>query len=415
MNDSTDDNNIVKLLILGDCQIGKTKFLLEYIKYNNLNNINSDINNNKNLNDSLNLTAQLDENYIPTSIEVYKSEFKINEKDYVLSIADISGNRHDELYIQMRNYFYLIEKKVDVILLCFSLVDLNSYSNVTKKWFPEIKKFYSNTPILLVGTKCDLKQRVKESKLNSTKTDSINKSIQASIISDSKFTLDSKKFSNELISLTTSLHSQLTKAKSPVQEMKRPISLISKVSRDEIFSSTNDFQNRLVDENFKHILNKLNSIPPFLTLNEFVKLSLSDENEKDDETRLDSDSISLSNQYINKKQINKLKEAVNAKHYFKTSSNDINSIRFLMDKAIVTAINYHLKRDRLPHKSSRLNLNESSISANLCETKTDTTEIPVKLDDTIVPSKPKRSDKKSGFIRCFSCTRSETNTSLNQI
>lgn len=74
-----------------------------------------------------------DYQYVPTSIEVYKSEFKINEQDYILSIADISGNCHDDLYIQMRNYFYLIEKKIDTILLCFSLTDPNSYVNIVKK------------------------------------------------------------------------------------------------------------------------------------------------------------------------------------------------------------------------------------------------------------------------------------------
>ncbi|RNA05472.1 hypothetical protein BpHYR1_021350, partial [Brachionus plicatilis] len=61
--------------------------------------------------------------------------------NYILSIADISGNRTDDLYIQMRNYFYLIEKKVDTILLCFSLVDQTSYSNINKKSFNDFSKF----------------------------------------------------------------------------------------------------------------------------------------------------------------------------------------------------------------------------------------------------------------------------------
>ena len=274
-------------------QVGKTKFLLEYIKFNN----STDFNNNKtiNLNDSLS-----DEPYVPTSIEIYKSEFKINDKDFILSIADISGNRNDELYVQMRNYFYLIEKKVDVILLCFSLVDLQSYQNVTKKWLPEIKKYYPNTPILLVGTKCDLKQKIKESKLNATAK--LDNSMQTSMISENKFSLDSKKISSELFSLTTSLHNHLNKAKLPNSEMKRPLSVISKMSKEEFFQSSHNL-NR-VDENFINILNQLNSIPPYLTLNEFVKLSLLDEEAKKSKSLTDSDSLSLSYQYINKKHIN---------------------------------------------------------------------------------------------------------------
>ncbi|RNA05470.1 hypothetical protein BpHYR1_021485, partial [Brachionus plicatilis] len=64
--------------------------------------------------------------------------------NYILSIADISGNRTDDLYIQMRNYFYLIEKKVDTILLCFSLVDQTSYSNINKKSFNDFKSIQRN-------------------------------------------------------------------------------------------------------------------------------------------------------------------------------------------------------------------------------------------------------------------------------
>ena len=282
---------------------------------------------------------------------------------------------------------------------------------------PEIRKFYPNVPILLVGTKSDLKQKAKESKLNSAKADSTKSSLQTSTISETKFTKDSKKISSELISLTSSLHHQLIKSKS-IQD--RPISLISKVSREEMFSSTNKIDNHIFDENLRNILEKLNSVQPFLTLNEFVRLKLieDEKNAKIDES-IEFDFNSIYNQYINKKQINKLRELLNTKYYFKTSCFEINSIRFMMDKAIVTAINFHLKKDRSPSKYSKNNLNSESLNdsydqKNEISKKTGSADI---ASNIVRRQKSKKNEKNGALckLRCFSCTRSETSTSLNQI
>lgn len=191
------------------------------------------------------------------------------------------------------------------------------------------------------------------------------------------------------------------------------------MSREEMFSSTNRIDSRLIDENLKLILEKLNSVPPFLTLNEFVKLNLLDDETNlkiDESTELDSSSIC--NQYVNKKQINKLKEIVNSKYYFKTSCFEINSIRFLMDKAIVTAINFHLKKDRLPFKQSKYNLNNESQNENYEQNEfVKKTSSIGRASSVLRRQKSKKNEKKGSLckLRCFSCTRSETNTSLNQI
>jgi len=44
----------------------------------------------------------------------------------------------------------------DVFVLCFSLVHPNSFENVKNRWYPELKEFCPESPILLVGTKSDL-------------------------------------------------------------------------------------------------------------------------------------------------------------------------------------------------------------------------------------------------------------------
>lgn len=46
----------------------------------------------------------------------------------------------------------------DVFLICFSLVNCASFENVRAKWYPEISHHCPSTPIILVGTKTDLRE-----------------------------------------------------------------------------------------------------------------------------------------------------------------------------------------------------------------------------------------------------------------
>ena len=45
----------------------------------------------------------------------------------------------------------------DVVLLCFSLSSRVSFRNCKAMWFPEIRQFCPQTPVLLVGCKNDLR------------------------------------------------------------------------------------------------------------------------------------------------------------------------------------------------------------------------------------------------------------------
>ena len=46
----------------------------------------------------------------------------------------------------------------DVFVICFSVVDPASFDNVGEKWQPELAHYCPNVPIVLVGTKVDMRE-----------------------------------------------------------------------------------------------------------------------------------------------------------------------------------------------------------------------------------------------------------------
>lgn len=47
-----------------------------------------------------------------------------------------------------------------MLLVCFSLMEPDSFTNVIHKWMPEVRHFCPTTPVILVGTKLDLRSNV---------------------------------------------------------------------------------------------------------------------------------------------------------------------------------------------------------------------------------------------------------------
>ncbi|CAF2747025.1 unnamed protein product [Rotaria sp. Silwood2] len=89
--------------------------------------------------------------YIPTVFLNYLVNITVDGKSINLGLWDTAGQ---EDYDCLRPLSYV---ETDVFLICFSLVNLASFENVRKKWYPEVKHHCPHTPIILVGTKLDLR------------------------------------------------------------------------------------------------------------------------------------------------------------------------------------------------------------------------------------------------------------------
>jgi Ras-related C3 botulinum toxin substrate 1 len=89
--------------------------------------------------------------YIPTICDNFRQTIEIDGKTVSLSLWDTAGQ---ESYERLRPMSY---RGADVFVMCFSTMNQSSYDNIAEKWVPEIRHHRPDTPILLVGTKIDMR------------------------------------------------------------------------------------------------------------------------------------------------------------------------------------------------------------------------------------------------------------------
>jgi len=117
----------LKLVAVGDGAVGKTSLLISYT------------------------SNAFPEDHVPTVFNNYAKKMLVDGNPVTLGLWDTAGQ---DDYDRLRPLSY---PRTDVFVCAFSLVDPTSFEHVQSKWIPEVSHHSPNTPIILVGTKLDLR------------------------------------------------------------------------------------------------------------------------------------------------------------------------------------------------------------------------------------------------------------------
>jgi small GTP-binding protein len=116
----------VRIVVVGDGVVGKTCLLWAYVE------------------------QEKSPDYVPTISHNHVLTVPVNNEQVTLQLWDTAG-QEDLTNIRVLSY-----TGTDIPLVCYSIADRNSFSNVQGKWLLELKNHIKEPRIILVGTKTDL-------------------------------------------------------------------------------------------------------------------------------------------------------------------------------------------------------------------------------------------------------------------
>ncbi len=128
------DTHIIKTVILGDAQVGKTFLLMSFA----FNNRKSSV------------------PYSPTTFDTFTKIIEKGGKKYTFELSDTGGEDGEEERLSRR----LSYQGVDVFMIAFNIKSRKSFENVFQVWINEVKDYNrEKKPVCLIGLETDEGER----------------------------------------------------------------------------------------------------------------------------------------------------------------------------------------------------------------------------------------------------------------
>jgi len=119
----------LKVTVIGDMFVGKMSLFISYT------------------------TNTFPGEHVPTVFDNYSANAIVDNEPINLGLWDTAGSAE---YDELRPLSY---PGTDAFIVCYSIIDPKSLNAVTMRWVPEIEAHCAGVPIILVGTKNDLRAK----------------------------------------------------------------------------------------------------------------------------------------------------------------------------------------------------------------------------------------------------------------
>jgi small GTP-binding protein len=125
----------IKITVVGETSVGKTSLLISYT------------------------TNSFPSEHVPTVFDNFSANAIVDEESITLGLWDTAGSSE---FNELRPLSY---PGTDVFIICYSIIDPKSLQSVQDRWVPEISTHCPGVPIILVGTKLDLRSKPEQTGL----------------------------------------------------------------------------------------------------------------------------------------------------------------------------------------------------------------------------------------------------------